>query len=84
MRRISSEGVRPVGRSAERRVKRTSVGIWRRDCVSVKRFSGEEKGRVFRRKESAVMRSMRRARDTLGGMGRTVRPWMEGAARMER
>ena len=26
-RRTSSEGVRPVGRKAERRVKRTSVGI---------------------------------------------------------
>jgi hypothetical protein len=66
-------------------VKSTSTGIWRRDCVSVKRFSGApKKGRVLMRKESAVMKRMRSARDTLGGMGRMGKPWIEGAARMER
>lgn len=37
----SSFGVRPFGRREASRVKRTSVGIWRRDSVSRKMFSGE-------------------------------------------
>lgn len=47
---------------AERRVKRTSMGIWRRDCVSVNMFSGEGKRSNLRMKERLVMKRMRRAR----------------------
>ena len=80
-RRISSVGVR--GRSAERRVKRTSVGIWSREEVRVKMLVGEKRGRVLRRKTTVVMARIRRARETLGGMGRMGMPWIEGAARMD-
>ena len=83
-RRISSEGVRPMGRKAERRVKRTSVGIWRREDVRLNMFSGEKKGRVLMRKAEAVMKRIMRARETLGGTGRIGTPWMAGAARTER
>ncbi len=76
--------VRPVGRRAERRVKRTSVGIWRREDVREKMFSGAKTGRVLRRKETEVMRSMVRARRTAGGAGRMEMPWILGAARTER
>lgn len=38
VRRRSSVGAR--GRRAERRVKRTSVGVWSRELVRVKMFSG--------------------------------------------
>ena len=69
-RRISSEGVRPVGRKAERRVKRTSLGIWRREDVREKTFSGEKKGRVVMRKAEAVRKRITRARETFAGVGR--------------
>ncbi len=84
MRRASSVGVRPSGRRAERRVKRTSVGIWRREEVRVKMFGGENRARVFRRNARVVIVRIRRARETFGGMGRMGMPWMEGAARRER
>ena len=84
VRRASSVGVRPSGRRAERRVKRTSVGIWRREEVRVKMLVGEKGGRVLRRKARVVIVRIRRARETLGGMGRMGIPWMEGAARRER
>lgn len=83
-RKISSEGVRPVGRKAESRVKRTSVGICRREDVRENMFSGEKKGSVFMRKAEAVMKRIIRARETLGGTGRMGMPWMAGAARTER
>jgi len=34
------------GRSEARRVKRTSLGVWRREEVRVRMFSGEKRGRV--------------------------------------
>ena len=80
-RRDSSLGVRPDGRSAARRVKRTSVDIWRRDWVRVKMFSGVNWGRVLRRKKSEVMKRIVRARETGAGMGRMGMPWIVGAAR---
>ena len=83
-RRISSTGVRPVGRKAERRVKRTSVGIWRREEVKENMFSGEKTGRVLMRKARAVRKRIMRARETLGETGRMGMPWMAGAARTER
>ena len=83
-RSTSSEGVRPVGRKAKRRVKRTSVGICRRDEVRLNMFSGENRGSVLTRKAVAVMKSIIRAREILGGTGRIGTPWMVGAARTER
>jgi len=45
--RASSWGVRVwFGRSEARRVKRTSLGVWRREEVRVRMFSGEKRGRV--------------------------------------
>ena len=38
----------------------------------------------MRRKARVVIVRIRRARETLGGMGRMGIPWMEGAARRER
>ena len=55
-------GVR--GRRVERRVKRTSVLICRRDWVRVKMLVGEKGGRVKRRKETVIMVRIRRARET--------------------
>lgn len=81
-RRISSAGV--SGRRVERRVKRTSVEICRRDEVRVKMFDGEKGGRVLMRKATVVIIRIRRARETFGGVGRMGIPWMEGAARRER
>ncbi len=52
------------GRRAERRVKRTSVLICRRDWVRVKMLMGEKVGRVRRRKERVVRVRIRRARET--------------------
>jgi hypothetical protein len=77
-------GVRPSGGREERRVKRTSVGIWRREDVRVKMLGGEKGGRVLRRNARLVIVRIRRARETLGGTGRMGIPWMEGAARRER
>lgn len=73
--RISSVGVRPVGRKVWRRVKRTSVGICRRDWVSVKSEGVVKVGKVLTRKAREVMKRIVRARDTFGGTGRTMRPW---------
>jgi hypothetical protein len=61
-RRISSVGVR--GRRVERRVKRTSVLICRRDWVRVKMLVGEKRGRVKMRKEIVVRMRIRRERET--------------------
>jgi hypothetical protein len=83
-RSISSEEVNPVGRKAERRVNRTSVGICRRDDVRLNIFSGENKGSVLMREAIEVMKSIVRARVTLGGTGRMGTPWIAGAARTER
>lgn len=44
-RRASSAGVKPFGRMLERRVKRTSVGIWSREEVNLKIFSAAKRGR---------------------------------------
>ena len=84
VRRMSSRGVRPVGRSVRRRVNSTSVGICRRELVRWKIFSGEKTGRALRRKESEVMSRMSNARTTLGGIGRMETPCTEGAERTER
>lgn len=45
-------------------------------------FSGAES--VLRRKATDVMKRMKSARDTLGGIGRMETPWTAGAARTER
>jgi hypothetical protein len=81
-RRISSVGIR--GRRVERRVKRTSVLICRREEVRVKMLVGAKGGRVLRRKTRDVKVRIRRARETLEGTGRMGIPWMEGAVRRER
>src|ERR1700709_133187 len=79
-RKIWSRDVRPVGcRKAARRVKSTSVGIWRRELVISNMFWGEVKGRVLKRKPTAAMKRMRSARDTLGGIGRMGIPCIAGA-----
>lgn len=65
-------------------MKRTSVGIWRREEVRENMFSEEKKGTVLMRKAVAVRKRMMRARETLAGTGRTGMPWMAGAARTER
>ena len=65
-------------------MKRTSTGIWRREEVRENMFSGEKKGRVRRRKVPVTTKRIRRAREIKGGTGRTVTPWMLGAARAER
>lgn len=75
--------VRPCGRRAERRVKRTSVGVWMRDCVRVKMFSGLKRGRVFSRKMADATKRIVRARTTCEGTGRMDIPWMEGEARID-
>ena len=62
--------MRPAGRSAESRVKRTSVGVWIRDWVRVKMFSGLKMGRVLRRKMADVTKRIVRARTTWGGTAR--------------
>lgn len=46
------------GRSAARRAKRTSVGIWSLDDVSLKMFGGRKYGRVLRKKKTAEMKRM--------------------------
>ena len=68
--------VRPWGRRVEMRVKRTSVGICRRDWVRVKMLDGEKRGRVERRKARVVMKRIRRARETAGGMARIGMLWI--------
>lgn len=80
-RRSSSVGVSPEGRREARRVKRTSVEIWRRDCVREKTFSGVNVGMVLMRKQREVMKRIVRARETAGGIGRIDTPWTVGAAR---
>jgi hypothetical protein len=69
---------------ADSRVKSTSTGIWRREEVREKMFSGEKKGRVRMTKVTATTKRIRRARKIKGGMGRIATPWMLGAARAER
>lgn len=73
--RISSLGVRLAERNVCRRVKRTSVGICRRDWVSVKSEGVVKVGKVLMRKAREVMKRIVRARDTFRGTGRTARPW---------
>ena len=65
-------------------MKRTSVGIWRRETVTENMFSGEKAGRVFTRNDSEVTKRIKRARCTAGGIGRMGMPWILGAARTER
>jgi len=65
-------------------VKRTSVGICRREEVSENMFSGAKKGIVLIRNAEAVMKRMIRARETWGGTGRMEMPCIVGAARAER
>lgn len=83
-RRTSSEGVRPLGRMAERRVKRTSVGIWRREEVVLKMSSCEKIGRESMMKELTRRKRRRRARVSLRDRGRIGRLCIAGAARRER
>jgi len=81
-RRASSDGVRvSLGRRVESLLKRTSGGIWRRDCVAVKTFSGEKTGRVRARRRSATPKRTVRARETEGGRGWMDMPCARGAFR---
>jgi hypothetical protein len=81
-RRARSDRVRvAAGRRVERRVKRTSAGICRRDWVRVKMFSGERTGRVRRRKTAATARRTRIARKMPDGSGRGLRPCCWGDER---
>lgn len=62
-RSCSSRGVRVwFGRRAERRVKRTSWGVWRREEVRVRMFSGVKGGRVNRRERREERKRMFKAR----------------------
>lgn len=71
-RRSSSVGVRVwSGRRAERRVKRTSGGVWRREEVRVIMFSGARKGMVERKARRAERKSMFRECRTARGRGVT-------------
>lgn len=83
-RRISSDGVSPAFRMASRRVKRTSIGMCRRDCVSVKMFSGELKGSVVYKKYMAVKKRTASAREQAVETGTTLMPEILGVARTER
>lgn len=58
------------GRRAERRVKRTSGGVWRREAVRVMMFSGARKGRVERKARRAERKRM--FRECRTGRGRGV------------
>jgi len=55
---VLSWSVRPPSRASPRRVKRTSLGVWRRDCVMVKMFSGAKYGMVEIRASNADMKRM--------------------------
>ena len=59
-----------LGRIRPRRVKRTSLGVWRREDVTANMFSGERKGRVQIKAMEAVMKRMLRARKTGTGVAR--------------
>lgn len=54
----------------ERRTKRTSLGICRRDSVRRNMFSGRKGGRVERREMTAEMKRIFRARLIRGGVAR--------------
>jgi hypothetical protein len=81
-RREVSAAVRPDAeeRRVERRVKRTSTGIWRRDWVTRKMFSGAKIGRVLKRKRAETRARRRRQREVDSERGRMARPWTFGAA----
>jgi len=68
--RASSEGVRVwEGRREATRVKRTSLGVCRREEVRVRIFSGEKGGRVESRYIRAERKRRFRERRIGGGMG---------------
>lgn len=70
-----SVGVRPASpRTWERRVKRTSVGIWRRDCVREKMFSGAKMGIVLIMNTQVTTKRRKSARATAGGTSRMGMP----------
>lgn len=66
-----------------RRVKRTSMGIWRRDWVMSKMFVGEKYGKVEMSDTTDIVNRMDNARDTEGEAGRIGWLW-DGAARIDR
>jgi len=68
---------------AANRVNMTSVGVWRRDCVTLNMFSAAKKGRERRKNARVVRISTMSARDTLCGTGRMGTPSMLGAAVMD-
>lgn len=72
-------GVR--GRRAERRVKRTLLGVCKRDWVCWKMLAGPKSGRVERRKTRAVRKRAFRAWDVEVVRGRG---WIVEGARRER
>jgi len=68
--RASSWGVRVwFGRREARRVKRTSLGVCRREEVRVRMFSGEKAGRVEMKYIVAERKRRLRDRRMAGGMG---------------
>lgn len=84
-RKVVSNSVSALpGRNEASLVNRTSTGIWRRDCVTEKTFSGERVGSVRIRKNSDAETRRRMERKTAGGTGWTLRPWMRGAFLRER
>lgn len=60
-------------RREERRVKRVSVGICRRDWVAAKILNGEKGGKVRIKKVAEIMKRMRRFRAIVGGSGMGLR-----------
>ena len=69
-RRMVSASVRPEGpRARLRRVKRTSLEVWRREEVKVKMLSGAKEGRVEMRAMTAETKRMVRDLETGLGIG---------------
>lgn len=69
--RSRSDSVRTrSGRTRLRRVKRTSLGVCKRDEVRVNMFSGEKKGRVEMRAKRAEIKRMFRPRNEEVGVDR--------------
>ncbi|KAL8680266.1 MAG: hypothetical protein Q9224_006955, partial [Gallowayella concinna] len=61
--RCSSAGVKVLaGRRLLRRLKRTSFGVWMREEVARKMFSGAKYGKVERKKRKVEMKRMFRER----------------------
>lgn len=67
-----------------KRVKRTSTGIWSRDFVIAKMFSGAKIGRVDRSVMEATMNRIASAVRTGAGVAWTGFPAIAGAERADR